>query len=249
MIKTAASGLILLCGTALAHPALAADLPRRAAPPVFTEVPVFGWTGVYAGVNLGYGFGDGGRSFTDSTYGTVTSGDARGGIVGGGQIGYNYQFTPGSGFVAGLEADIQGTSFGRRSTGLIDTLPFYDVSPSLDWFGTVRGRLGYAFDRFLVYGTGGFAYGGGSLPSFASTYPGTLPDTLRTGWAAGGGLEYAFTDRLSARVEGLYVNLDRRGGSGGVVYDGGTSAFYGVSPSQYEFGLIRAGLNYRFSAF
>ncbi|WP_298966885.1 outer membrane beta-barrel protein [uncultured Methylobacterium sp.] len=249
MTQTTAAGLALLCGVALAHPAPAADLPARAAPPVFTQVPVFSWTGFYAGVNLGTGTGSDGRRFTDPTYGTVAPGDASGGIVGGGQVGYAYQFTPGSGFVAGLEADIQGTGFGRRRAGLVDTLPYYDVSPSLDWFGTARGRLGYAFDRFLVYGTAGFAYGGGSLPSFASTYAGTLPDTLRTGWTAGGGLEYAVTDRLSARIEGLYVNLDRRGGTGGVTYDTATTAFYGVSRSQYEFGLIRAGLNYRFSAF
>ncbi|MCV5185543.1 outer membrane beta-barrel protein, partial [Escherichia coli] len=89
--------------------------------------------------------------------------------------------------------------------------PYYGVSPSLDWFGTVRGRLGYAFDRWLVYGTGGFAYGGGSRSPYAASYPYTLPDTARIGYALGGGVEYALTDHISVKVEGLYVDLGRRG--------------------------------------
>ncbi len=233
---------------ALAAPALAADLPRRAAPPpAFTPVPVFTWTGFYAGVNAGAGFGGGGGTFTDATYGTVTPGSRDAAFVGGGQIGYNYQFTPGSGFVIGAEADIQGTTFGRPRSGLVGTTTFTDIGPSLDWFGTVRGRIGYAFDRFLVYGTGGFAYGGGSTPSTASYYTGTLPSTFRTGWTAGGGVEYAITERLSARIEALYVSLDRNGGSGGLVYDTATTAYYGLGRPKTDFGVVRAGLNYRFS--
>ncbi|MCF4128204.1 outer membrane protein [Methylobacterium sp. SyP6R] len=229
-------------------PAAAADLPRRAAPPpAFTPVPVFTWTGFYAGVNAGAGFGGGGGTFTDATYGTATLGHRDAAFVGGGQIGYNYQFTPGSGFVIGAEADIQGTTFGRARSGLVGSTTFYDVGPSLDWFGTVRGRIGYAFDRFLVYGTGGFAYGGGGTPANASYYTGTLPGTFRTGWTAGGGVEYAITERLSARIEALYVSLDRNGGSGGLVYDTGTNAYYGLGKPKSEFGVVRAGLNYRFS--
>ncbi|KMO32690.1 porin, partial [Methylobacterium variabile] len=226
----------------------AADLPRRAAPPpAFTPVPVFTWTGFYAGVNAGAGFGGGGGTVTDATYGPVSLGSRNAAFVGGGQIGYNYQVTPGSGFVVGVEADIQGTTFGQARSGLVGTTSFYDVGPSLDWYGTVRGRLGYAFDRFLVYGTGGFAYGGGSTPSNASYYTGTLPGSFRTGWTAGGGVEYAITERLSARVEALYVSLARDGGSGGLVYDTATSAYYGLGRRSADFGVVRAGLNYRFS--
>ncbi|GJD48791.1 hypothetical protein OPKNFCMD_1517 [Methylobacterium crusticola] len=241
-------GAALLCA-GLAGPARAADLPRRAAPPAFTPVPVFTWTGFYAGLNAGYGFGGGAGRFTDATYGTVTTGGRDGAFVGGGQVGYNYQLTPGSGLVVGVEADIQGTTFGRGRGGLVGTTAFYDVGPSLDWFGTVRGRLGYAFDRFLVYGTGGFAYGGGSRPPYAASFTGTLPDTFRTGWTAGGGVEYAITDSLSARVEALYVNLDRSGGTTGLVYDTATAAYYGLGRSRTDFGVVRAGLNYRFSTF
>ncbi|GJD61806.1 outer membrane protein [Methylobacterium frigidaeris] len=243
-----AAALALTAALAAASPGSAADLPRRAAPPpAFTPVPVFTWTGFYAGLNAGAGFGGAGGTFTDTTYGTVSPGSRDAAFVGGGQIGYNYQITPGSGFVVGAEADIQGTTFGRARSGLVGTTTFYDIGPSLDWFGTVRGRIGYAFDRFLVYGTGGFAYGSGSTPSNASYYTGTLPGSFRTGWTAGGGVEYAITDRLSARIEALYVSLERNGGSGSLIYDTATAAYYGLGKPKSEFGVVRAGLNYRFS--
>lgn len=234
-----------LAGILLASGAGAADLPRRVAPPLPPAPPVFTWTGFYVGANAGYGFRGGASSYTDATYGTVTESGGKGGFVGGGQIGYNYQLTPGSGWVLGAEADIQGTGFGRRGDGTIGATPYYGVSPSLDWFGTVRGRLGYAFDRWLVYGTGGFAYGGGSRSPYAASYPYTLPDTARIGYALGGGVEYALTDHISVKVEGLYVDLGRRG-TGTTVYDATVPAYYGTGRSESGFGVVRGGLNYKF---
>ncbi|GJD58172.1 outer membrane protein [Methylobacterium dankookense] len=225
--------------------AQAADLPRRAVPPPLPSLPVFTWTGFYAGVNAGYGFRGGGSGFTDPTYGAVTGGGSRGGFAGGGQIGYNYQLTPGSGWVVGVETDIQGTAFAKAEAAYLGTTPYYSVRPSLDYFGTVRGRIGYAFDRVLVYGTGGFAYGGGSRSGYAASYPNTLPDSFRTGYAVGGGVEYAFTEKLSAKVEALYVSL-RRGFTGATVYDASVPAYYGGGRDPGDFGLVRAGLNYRF---
>ena len=235
----------LLVSLLIAGGASAADLPRRAAPPLPPALPVFTWTGFYVGANAGYGFRGGSSTYTDATYGTVTESGGRGGFVGGGQIGYNYQLTPGSGWVLGAEADFQGTGFGRRGDGTIGSTPYYSVAPSLDWFGTVRGRLGYAFDRWLVYGTGGFAYGGGSRSSYASAYPYTLPGTTRTGYAVGGGVEYAFTQKISAKVEALYMHLGR-GFSGAAYYDASVPAYYGAGKSDAGFALVRAGLNYRF---
>lgn len=230
---------------ALTCAAGAADLPRRAVPPPpLPSLPVFTWTGLYVGVNAGYGFGGGG-GFTDPAYGTVTGGGGRGGFVGGGQIGYTYQLTPGAGWVLGVEADIQGTAFGKADAAYLGTTPYYGVRPSLDTFGTVRGRAGYAFDRVLIYGTGGFAYGDGARGTHAATYPATLPERFRTGYAVGGGVEYAFTEKLSAKIEGLYVNL-RRSFSGATFYDAGTAAYYGGGRDPGAFGLVRAGLNYRF---
>ncbi|MFL5116781.1 MAG: outer membrane protein, partial [Microvirga sp.] len=201
--------------------AMAADLPRRA-PPVFVPVPVFTWTGFYVGVNAGYGWNNGddnnclgcfgtGALFVDTAPGVVapvtaapfsavpaTGFGGRGGnsdgFVGGAQVGFNYQFTPGSGFVVGVEADIQWMGgndgnkgfFGLGNGGLFAANP---VAPFLtpgfgivgvpvtgsnvalfnnggsglgnnsnDWFATARLRVGYAFDRVLVYATGGIAF-------------------------------------------------------------------------------------------
>ncbi|GLS45304.1 outer membrane protein [Methylobacterium brachythecii] len=290
--------------TALTAAASAADLPRRAAPPVFTPVPVFTWTGFYAGFNAGYGFdagsNDGGptvvgvdasrhvfatgaapAAFRNGVlaFGNSNSSD---GFVGGGQIGYNYQFTPGNGVVVGVEADAQYADFGRNRNrfsafpnggvagGVIPGTLVYNPSgiSGLDYFGTVRGRIGYAFDRVLFYGTGGFAYGAGGGRQFGS---GTSTDDFKTGYAAGGGIEYALpTDsflnffRSSAvtfKVEGLYVNLDRGNRNNGAFAtsaDGVVSAIGGpgvvlvsggARTRDTEFAVVRAGINYKFGSY
>jgi outer membrane immunogenic protein len=199
--------------------AMAADLPSRRAPaPIVAAVPVFTWTGFYVGVNAGYGWNDG----TDVTFpdGTVISviDNEDGGFVGGAQIGYNYQI---GSFVVGLEGDIQYADFGDNRYDFGTAGIFEDGSD--DWFGTVRARAGVAFDRALVYATGGFA--------FADD---------RAGWTLGGGLEYAFTNNLTAKVEGLYVNLE----DDDFTFNGLT-----FSSEEQEFGVVRAGLNYKFSTY
>ncbi len=213
---------ILLSSVALlafAGAASAADLPSRRAPaPIVAAVPVFTWTGFYVGVNAGYGWNDG----SDVTFadGTVfrTVGNDDGGFVGGAQLGYNYQI---GSFVVGLEGDIQYADFGgnRYDFGALGI--FEDDSD--DWFGTVRARAGVAFDRALVYATGGFA--------FADD---------RAGWTLGGGLEYAFTNNLTGKIEGLYVNLEDQD----YTFNGTT-----FSTEEQEFGVVRAGLNYKFSTY
>ena len=249
----------------LAGAASAADLPRRVAPPVFTTVPAFSWTGFYAGLNAGYGFDANSSSGatvigTSAASGIIANGadpglvafsnrNANNGFSGGGQVGYNYQFTPGSGVVAGVEADAQYLGFGsNRSAASFVGTPNPDltfVNPNglstLDYFGTVRGRLGYAFDRTLVYGTGGFAYGGGGGSSFG--LPNSSSDTFRTGWAAGGGVEYALpsdsflnffkSSAVTVKIEGLYVSLDRNSTNGVFASSNATGAQYSVSGTGY----------------
>jgi outer membrane immunogenic protein len=301
---------LLLASTAtalLTGAAAAADLPRREAPPpIFTPVPVFTWTGFYAGFNAGYGFSTQGNRAP--TVVTVAPGPTPGsslfvtgagapttgtlafsnnvnnfdGFSGGGQIGYNYQFTPGSGFVIGFEADAQYVDFGRnRNRFAFATVPGGGVNPGslvfnpngisgLDYFGTVRGRLGYAWDRTLIYGTGGFAYGSGGGREFG--LPNGSTDDFATGWTAGGGIEYALANdswlnffRASAvtfRVEGLYVNLDRGNRNTGAfavtpngtvlsVLSPGATLVSGpagvVRPT--EFAVVRAGVNYKFGTY
>ena len=211
---------ILLASVALfgfAGAASAADLPVRAAPPapIVAAVPIFTWTGFYVGVNAGYGW-----NANDSiTVGGVRFDlDDEGGFVGGAQAGYNYQI---GSFVVGLEGDIQYADFGGDDRfdfdgdGILDD----DFNRS-DWFGTVRARAGVAFDRALIYATGGFAFADDA-----------------TGWTVGGGLEYAFTNNLSAKIEGLYVNLDQD-----------DNGFFAID-NDAEFGVVRAGLNFRFGTY
>ena len=211
---------ILLSSVALlglATGAMAADLPSRRAPaPIIAAVPVFTWTGFYVGVNAGYGW-----NANDSiTVGGLTFDlDDEGGFVGGAQAGYNYQI---GSFVVGLEGDIQYADFGGDDRfdfdgdGILD-----DDFNTSDWFGTVRARAGVAFDRALIYATGGFAFADNA-----------------TGWTVGGGLEYAFTNNLSAKIEGLYVNLDQDDNFPGLDLD-----------NDAEFGVVRAGLNFRFGTY
>jgi outer membrane immunogenic protein len=266
--------------TALTAAASAADLPRRAAPPpIFTPVPVFTWTGFYAGFNAGYAFDASSRN-TGSAFavpvpfaapGTVAVFRDRNqeGFSGGGQIGYNWQLTPGSGVVIGFEADAQYLDFGRnRNSAFISGAlapGFFVTDPrglsSLDFFGTVRGRLGYAFDRTLVYGTGGFAYGSGSADRSFGGFAGN--DSFRTGWAVGGGIEYALptdsflnffrSSAVTLKVEGLYVNLDRNTrNQGAFVIDAVNNVpvvFSGIGRRSDEFAVVRAGLNYKFGSY
>ncbi|GJE15353.1 outer membrane protein [Methylobacterium marchantiae] len=272
---------LLLATTVLAGMtavASAADLPRRAAPPVFVPVPVFTWTGAYFGINAGYAFNTGSEgtrsfvvpgAFTNSGVAqTATfSKNDQNGFTGGAQIGYNYQFTPGSGVVVGVEADAQYLDFGakRRDSGILAAPGLVINDPrglsSLDYFGTVRGRLGYAFDRTLVYGTGGFAYGAGSAERDFGGFRGN--DDFRTGYAVGGGIEYALptdsffnffkSSAVTLKVEGLYVNLDRGNRSTGalVVNTATGDVVRSVSTGRRddEFAVVRAGLNYKFGTY
>src|ERR671912_1712784 len=182
--------LSLLAGSTMSTLALsaasAADLPARAPPPapVFSAVPVFTWTGFYAGVNAGWGWRDDDRApvflapgpgIPAGLAGTlVFSNNNDGGFTGGGQIGYNYQI---GSFVVGVETDIQYADTDQNqdvvflpAAGFAGTfVPGVFNSNAPEWWGSVRARLGVAFDRVLVYGTGGLAYTDNS-----------------TGWALGG---------------------------------------------------------------
>src|SRR5829696_2379472 len=234
--------------------------------------------------------------FNNFGFNGFDNGRNRDGFTGGGQIGYNFQFTPGSGFVFGIEADIQYTDFGRNrdenffggfggfgsNNGIFTAATVAPIAPGsgiapptgvgngalgnvalfngfngngfnsfdrgrMDWFATVRGRLGYAIDRLLIYGTGGVAFkddnngddfngfGGfgtgiangaalvntGFFTNAGASFAGSLVGPTNTGFffgddrnnnnfgfAVGGGLEYAFTNNLTFKIEGLFVSFD-----------------------------------------
>lgn len=200
--------------------ASAADMPAR----TYTKAPammapaMYNWTGFYVGLNGGYGWVNSGGSGNPS------------GFVGGGQIGYNWQGM-GSPFVLGLEADIQGAD-------LDETVALgggVTATTRSNAFGTVRGRIGYAFDRAMIYATGGWAYTRTSLD--LSGPGGSISSSdWSSGWTLGGGLEYAFAGPWSVKLEYLHVD------SGDVTLTlGGATA-----TGSYDMDIVRAGLNYRF---
>jgi outer membrane immunogenic protein len=247
--------------------AFAADLPARTMAPAFDPapfagVPIFTWTGFYGGVNAGYAWaGARANSFSvpagtfapNPAGGTVTydTKGNRGGFTGGGQLGYNYQFGQ---FVVGVETDVQYVGLKRSNATPLVPVGFpasYTAPPiggGVDWFGTLRGRAGYAFDRALVYGTGGLAYGNASDNR---VFPFGKGNDTRLGWTAGAGVDYAVTNNVIVGLEGLYVDLQRSGrtGNGGsFVNAGGTRVPVTVDrkDNSNQFGVVRARMNYKF---
>jgi outer membrane immunogenic protein len=255
----------------LATSAFAADLPARTytKAPVYVE-PIYNWTGFYLGGNIGYSWGRSNDSSTlTNTAGTVlfasTSNTDLNGVVGGGQIGYNWQM---QGWVWGLEADIQGTNEkGTRNFicptgvctptfGQIAVFPGPAVPVALnqkiDWFGTVRARGGVLVTpKVLLYATGGLAYGEVDSSATIGLVPSVFPTTSTTnvGWTVGAGIEGAIGGNWTAKLEYLYVDLGKVNGSF-LTTIGGLGG--GVLSSNYSShitdNVLRVGINYRFDS-
>ena len=263
--------------------ALAADLPARRAPPAYAPAPVFVWSGCYFGGLTGYAFSD---RQTVRTTGTTPGGAAAiaAGIrpagqsvphdgltsIGGG-LGCDYQFNPGNGIVAGIAADGTWMDLVRRRSSIGPGPAFADSNfrQSFDTLGTVRGRIGYAFDRFLVYGTGGFAFGNVEYRStFFAGARNASPvvaagvfDGIETGYVYGGGVEYAIptdsflsnfnllkyvgitTDAVTVKVEYLRYDLGSRTVAVSPTVAGAPGF---ASRFTTEGSLVRGGFAYRF---
>ena len=220
----ASAGVLAVAG--LVGPASAADLSRRA-PPAVTKAPplapVYNWSGFYAGINGGYGFGTSKWSSPGSSF------DVNGGLFGG-QVGYNWQFGQ---FVYGLEGDADWTDLRGSTTSL--TCAGASCRTRNDFLATARGRVGYAADRWLPYLTGGLAVG-----NIRATVPGLAGvDHTNAGWTLGGGLEVALAGNWTAKAEYLYVDL-RNTDCGAAC---GLPAGNNVSLTT---NVIRGGINYRF---
>jgi outer membrane immunogenic protein len=232
---------------ALATPVLAADLPAvypTKAPPAY--VPAWSWTGFYVGVNGGGGWGRTSHTAAVGLAGiaglpALTTGNfnTSGGLAGG-TAGYNYQMGQ---WVFGMEADLDWSNINGTFTtvfavpGVTATAA---LSSRLNWLDTVRVRAGWAWDRALLYGTAGAAYGGLTATAAASfAVPGfaaaaTVADTqTRFGWTAGGGVEYAFTNNVTAKVEYLYVDL-------------GSQNQLLIDNVKFTTNIVRGGLNFKF---
>src|SRR5579872_2363698 len=262
---------IAVAASLIATGALAADLPAKG--PAYTKAPayvapVYEWTGFYIGGNIGYSWG---RSSDASTVtngaGTVLFTSANttdlNGIVGGGQIGYNWQM---QNWLFGLEADIQATDEkGTRNFtcpqstctptfGQIAVFPGPSVpvalSQKIDWFGTVRGRLGILVTpQVLLYATGGLAYGevdSSAVIGAAGTAFSTVSNT-HVGWTVGAGIEGMIAPNWTARLEYLYIDLGTANGSFATTIGalGGGSVIEKFS-SHVTDNILRVGINYKF---
>jgi outer membrane immunogenic protein len=256
---------LLIVGVVLGSfsmPALAADMPIPIPP-----APEFTWTGLYLGGNAGWGsIEDRGVPFCLTPAGAwqgqgcdvVSGGLVTGsGFIGGGQLGYNWQAAR---MVLGLETDFQGSTL-KASTSVAGPFTIIGVGSSgpgasftadekISWIGTFRGRFGVAFDRLLIYATGGFAYGAVGidqahiLPAvrYASSSSGTL-----NGWTFGGGLEWAFAGNWSTKIEGLYYDLGTISTAEGAAPPPSPGfAFVDGKNFDARGAIIRAGLNWRF---
>jgi high affinity Mn2+ porin len=212
-------------------PAIAADLPLKA--PVFKAV--YDWTGFYIGGHFGYGGGSLGPGTNPLPEQGVVFPHSVTGLIGGYQAGYNRQFS--NHLVLGIEADASFPS--PLDEPALTPAPF---NATLDYVGTVRGRVGYAFGRLMPYLTGGFAWGhshvnvndGDGARDIVSS-----PGQYHSGWTAGVGVEFAVSGNWSAKVEYDYIDLSRR------MYDltGFGLPDINVDPNIH---LVKLGLNYRF---
>jgi len=259
----------VLALTALVGGARAADLPARSYAKAPAINPGINWSGFYAGINAGYGYGSAPTSLDLNAVeqGVILPGVNNPlpptlhpeGFVGGGQVGYNAQF---GSVVAGLEADIDYANL--RKTDAASGAPFIGgiltttIESKLDWFGTLRGRLGVLpANNVLLYATGGLAYGqvrttttGSNMPPFSCNGPGLsvycatgTTSGVSVGWTVGGGIEYAFAPNWTIRGEYLYLDL----GSQSVTFpDRDVPGGLLTSHTSFTAHIGRAGLNYRF---
>jgi outer membrane immunogenic protein len=277
-ILLASAGAMALTGAALA-----ADLrPPPPAPPPYWPLP---WTGFYVGLNAGYEWSDNvsvhsvgltnlfdppGGVYQAALVGVGTSylPISTSGFIGGGQAGYNFQFPNNT--VAGLEVDFQGIAGASSSATGSTFTPVgngdsYSTALSahnrLDYLGTLRGRYGYLFTpTLLVYGTGGFAYGGSfSSASFAATdafglapvFGGSSLYWTAVGWAAGGGLEWMFLPHWTVKVEYLAYDLTKQTSSFGYLTQNVAGAPFATALTHFtvrpQGNVVRVGLNYLFN--
>jgi outer membrane immunogenic protein len=259
--------------------------PALAAPPP-TPAPVYSWTGFYLGANFGGGWGTNGRAnFTPNDadsrlmfgvgfFPNFTNDYQGSGVIGGLQLGYNWQLN--RNWLVGLESDFDGSGINGSVPGnsvFIDPgfgpLSTNIMNEKVDWFGTVRGRLGYLpTDNLLTYITGGFAYGrvgstgnNSFLSSVAENIGGFgflcaglgatclagSSSSMATGWTVGAGLEYALGKNWTVKAEYLYVNLGNHTTTLTALVPNGADALTSFNATYTTtFNVARLGLNYRF---
>jgi outer membrane immunogenic protein len=222
LILTACAGLIAV---AVASPSLASDLPRPAYKAPLYTAP-FSWSGFYVGINGGYGWG------TSNWSSTATAGSVKPkGALAGGTIGYNLQT---GAYVWGVEGDFDASWMKGTDSAGTGVCAGIGCETKSTWFATGRARLGYAWDRWLPFITGGAAFGDIKM----TPRTGASETKTKVGWTLGGGVEYAFMGPWSAKIEYLYADLGKATCG---------AATCGIDTEvTYKANIVRAGLNYRF---
>lgn len=270
---------LLVAGpAAYAADAIVEPMPMEVAP-----VVSYGWGGLYFGGQIGAGFGDTGvfemDRNQDGSFGDYIAafdptqpvctipvndgcgfgGDFDTGVTGGVHIGYDWQF---GSIVAGVIADVNASNIGDRQSAFSGTPAFYHIDRDLEWWGTARARLGYAFsDRFMGYATGGLALGKVDY-SFKSNTPATTivsgDDNLDVGYTVGGGAEFRINEKWSIGAEYLYTNLGKDdfnvnlsgapgSGAGNAFGTGGADSTNARgSDRDFDFHTVQVKLSYRY---
>jgi len=240
MKKTVLGALVL---TTLVGPALGADLPALKAPP--PAAPAFSWTGFYIGGNLGVAWAEG--SLTDSIYGlTFESGTGNGMFIGGGQVGFNYQFST---LVVGLEAEFEGIGNNNNSRGVFvpalgDT---FAITSNDRWLALLTARLGVAYNNWLFYGKGGGGWiGNGSLTLTDLTTGASISglDNNRSVFGGGAGLEWAFANNWAVKAEFEILNVGNRTFT---VLTGAPFLVGDTFTGNRTIQLVKVGFNYLFN--
>jgi outer membrane immunogenic protein len=273
MKRTLTLTALLMAGTI---PAMAADLPVKAPPPI--AAPILIWNGFYAGFNGGYSFGRSSRELNFVTPaggaiippgGVISSGgtELEGGLFGG-QIGYNWQSSPN--WVWGFETDIQWANQRGSRTFLCNGLACLPgltflppgvvgsgavIDQKLEWFGTFRGRGGFLVTpTALLYATGGLAYGSvqtgvlltGNNAAGAPISTAFSGSNTRVGWTVGGGVEWKFARNWSGKLEYLYMDLGNTSNTAFLTTAAGVGIGANIT-SRVTDNIIRAGVNYQFA--
>ena len=202
------------CAAATVQLACAADLPTKA--PAYQPAPMlYNWGGFYVGAHGGYAWSNIDSTTTDLATGAVEtsfSHDRRGGF-GGGQIGYNFMVNPN--FLIGIEGDVDGADISGTVDRCLDATHCANSDGKNDWFATVRGRLGYVQNNWLIFATGGVVWLHNSTtrtivasPNPALVGASASASNTDAGWTAGGGVEYGFAPNWSVNLEYRYMQVD-----------------------------------------
>jgi outer membrane immunogenic protein len=254
---------LLLASVAFVTPALAADVIYEEPPapaPMVEAAPQYNWSGFYVGGQAGVAFNrDSGAFSSDSTFAGGNE-DGETGFIGGGHVGYDYQFA--NNFVLGAVADLNYIDASSRASFSLDNVAggtdSFGVNSDINYVGTVRAKAGYAMDRFMVYATGGLAYAdiddkrrGGSAYSDvtgADYAVSSRTESDDVGYAVGAGVDVLATQNVSFGLEYLYTNLgESKTRVNFDALDAGGTDFSATSKTDLDYHSVMAKASYHFN--